>query len=183
MAGSTNSGSSDAAATLLAVSVLFGLRLDYAELAPLGAEIGSDIPFFFSTGQALISGRGEVVRPIVCPTAISTAVSHAALSLPLTSGRNPFSLGRCGTASGLIESLKPAGNDFEKVQFSAYPEIERIRDELLQCGALLARLSGSGPTVFGLFEQKPTDQSRRLSGHNSWQVTIARPVLLAARLP
>jgi len=194
VAAGLGGGSSDAAATLLATSILCNQKLDYPALAELGAEIGSDIPFFFSGGQALVGGRGEQVTPTEIPTdfwvllvtpdlAISTAASYAAVSLVLTLNREPLSFERCGTAPELVEFLGPAGNDFEKVQFKAYPELVSIRDQLLQSGALLARLSGSGPTVYGVFMDEPTDQSRRLSGHNFWQVTIARPVLLAARLP
>lgn len=194
IAAGLGGGSSNAASTLLAISIMCELGLDYPALADLSAEIGSDIPFFFSGGQALVTGRGEVVNPTDYPVdywvvlvtpevALTTAASYAALSLTLTSNRKPFSFQRCGTALKLIDSLGPAGNDFEKVHFKTYPELISIRDELLQSGALLVRLSGSGPTVFGLFTDEPTDQSRRLNGHRFWQVTIAQPVLLAARLP
>ncbi|MBU0984586.1 MAG: 4-(cytidine 5'-diphospho)-2-C-methyl-D-erythritol kinase, partial [candidate division Zixibacteria bacterium] len=102
-------GSADAAATILACSVLFDLQLEYTDMALLGQEIGSDVPFFFSRGQALVTGRGEQITATNFPTDywlvlvtpnlhISTAESYARLRTGLTKSRVPFTLEGCRTS-------------------------------------------------------------------------------------
>jgi 4-diphosphocytidyl-2-C-methyl-D-erythritol kinase len=187
-------GSSDGAATILAGAILFDLPLDYAEMADLGLELGSDLPFFFSHGQALVGGRGEKVRETSFPAdywlvlvtpnmAISTAEAYAQLSLRLTKSRIPFSLERCNTPQELVKSLGLTGNDFEEVHLKSYPELRRIRSELLDRGALLARISGSGPSVFGFYSDAPDIDGGNLAGRDDWRTTTVRPVTLPARLP
>ncbi len=187
-------GSSDCAATILAGAILFDLPLNYAEMAELGLELGSDLPFFFSHGQALVSGRGEKVRETSYPAdywlvlvtpnmEISTAGAYSQLSLRLTKSRIPFTLERCDTPQELVKSLGLTGNDFEEVHLKSYPELRRIRTELLDRGALLARISGSGPSVFGIYCDAPDIYGGNLAGRDDWRTTTVRPVTLPARLP
>jgi 4-diphosphocytidyl-2-C-methyl-D-erythritol kinase len=180
-------GSSDCAATILACNLLFGLKLEKKQLMQLGAKLGSDVPFFFTCGQALASGRGELLDEthnsddywivLVTPNfQISTANSYAALSLTLTHEREKFMLSGYRTADELVESLRHAGNDFEANHLIVYPEIGQIRDRLLNSGARLARLSGSGPTVFGIYREAPGSELEGLSRERDWQLHVVRPV-------
>ncbi len=184
-------GSADAAATILACNLLFDLTLTREQMALLGARIGSDLPFFFSSGQALVTGRGEIITDIQLPTdywlllvtppfEVSTARSYAALGLGLTVAREPFSFTVCQTADELIGSLAPAGNDFEANHLVSYPEIGLIRDWLLAHGALLARMSGSGPTVFGIYSAAPPVEQDNVEGRGVWRFNTVRPITLGS---
>lgn len=185
-------GSSDAAATLKAVNELYQLALGNEELAAIGLEIGSDVPFFFTGGQAVAEGRGEQLRATRVPDdfwlvlvtpklAISTAEAYAALGKTLTNPKRVFTLPRCRTVAELVESLRLTGNDFEEVHLRSFPDLGRIKDGLLQSGAHLARLSGSGPTVFGLFSALPMTEENGLLDRGDWHVSTVRPVALPIR--
>lgn len=182
-------GSADGAATILACNRLFDLKLGSSEMATISLAVGSDLPFFFSHGQAHVTGRGERVHEINCPTdywvqlvtpnvEVSTAESYARLRIPLTKSRAPFSLRRWKTPKGLIGFLRKTGNDFEKVQLDSFPDLGLIKAGLINNGALLARLSGSGPTVFGIYEEAPETEDGRLLGCNDWRESLVRPVVL-----
>lgn len=185
IAAGMGGGSSDAAALLLGTSLLYGLNIPVTDLAALGAAIGSDVPFFFSHGQAVVTGRGEVIEEIELPTdywlalvtpplEVSTASAYAALAL--TEPKSPFNLASCRSEKDLVRALTQVGNDFEAQQAHNYPVIRHIRDTLLAHGAVLSRLTGSGPTVFGVFEQAPSRELESLSGERSWQIHVVRPV-------
>ena len=186
-------GSSDAAATILAINLLFELGLDFTEMATFSSEIGSDLPFFFSSGQAIVTGRGENVAETTLPTGywlvlvtpdfpISTADSYAALKRDLTYSKNPFNLARCQTVDELVETLNGVGNDFEEVHFRSFSQLKRIRDELFKCGALRARLSGSGPTMFGIFGAAPKLEQRDLQNRGDWQFNTVKPIALPKQM-
>ena len=186
-------GSSDAAATILAINILYNLGLDYAEMAAISQDIGSDLPFFFSGGQAIVTGRGEKVKEAALPTdywlvlvspnfPISTADSYAALKRDLTYSKNPFNLPRCQTVEELLDALNGAGNDFEEVHFRSFSQLERIRDELFKCGALRARMSGSGPTMFGIFGAAPKLEQRDLQNRGDWQLYTVQPIALPKQM-
>lgn len=182
-------GSSDAAAMLLGCNIMYDLGLTYTELSALGLQLGSDIPFFFGTGQSLVSGRGENLEPtdypidyellIVKPElSFSTAESYALLKRDLTKVKNPFKLGSCRTKKLYLSALKGARNDFEKVHLLSHPVITEIKDGLLRAGASLARMSGSGPCVYGIFERVPNDMDVVIEGKNNWNIFKATPIAL-----
>ncbi|MEE8576367.1 MAG: 4-(cytidine 5'-diphospho)-2-C-methyl-D-erythritol kinase, partial [candidate division Zixibacteria bacterium] len=182
-------GSSDAASVIEAVDRIYTLGLNRSELAGAGLEIGSDLPFFFGAGQAIISGRGEIVEDIEAVTdywlvlvtprlQISTARAYADLKMDLTNSKDPFSLPRCRSLDELVEMIGQFGNDFEQAQFLAYPELGEIRDWLLECGALMSRMSGSGPTMFGLFDSPQDGIEDRLSSRGDWFISTVRPITL-----
>jgi len=183
-------GSSDGAATILACNLLFNLELNNSQMAALALELGSDVPFFFSSGQALVSGRGEVLKDTDFPTdyrivlvtpniPISTAAGYAALKRGLTKSKTPFKLRNCLTVEALVGSLCLSGNDFEEACFRSFPELGRIKDGLLKHGALLARMTGSGPTIFGIFKQTPRTEVGKLLGRGGWHVNTVVPISLA----
>ena len=182
-------GSADAAAVILACNILFDLELTYEAMAGLGLQIGSDIPFFFSSGQGLVTGRGEIIENSDFPTdyelivvkpdiSISTAESYRLLKRGLTKHKNPFKLGTCRTVDRYVMFLKRAGNDFEEVHLLSYQEIRKIKDGLLLAGAVLARMSGSGPCVFGIFDKIPDEMDVRIFDRSDWQIFRCKPVNL-----
>ena len=187
VAAGLGGGSSDAAATIVAVNLLYGLGLTCPQMAALGAEIGSDVPFFFSGGQALVSGRGESVESISLPTdyaillvcpdlAVSTAEAYAALKRSLTDKQISFKLRCCRSAQELVCSLRLSGNDFERLQAECHPVLDDIRDRLLAGGAMLARMSGSGPTMFGVFEKAVAANMREEMQQWSRRCFVVKPL-------
>jgi len=187
IAAGLGGGSADGAATLLACNTLFDLGLTQDQISQLALKIGSDLPFFFSAGQAMIGGRGEKVKTTHLPTdyhlvlvkpalEVSTAEAYALLKRDLTKPNDQYTLPPCRDVKSLVEALRLTGNDFEDVLGAFCPELGQIRDMLLNAGAVLARLSGSGPTVFGLFEGAPeTGQKVKLNGGN-WQLFAVKPI-------
>lgn len=157
-------GSSDAAATLAALNAIHGEPLDRVRLLEIAAALGSDVPFFLSESPlALAWGRGERMLPlpalptvpalvVVPPFAISTPDAYRELAehrerSPVAARPaiiEPDSLREWSTLAAL------AANDFEEPTFRRYPELEGILDALNH-GAMIARLSGSGSALFGLF--------------------------------
>ncbi len=163
IAAGLGGGSSDCAATIIALNRLFDLRLDKKHMADIGLELGSDIPFFFSKGQAIVTGRGETIAEtslftdykivLVSPhLSISTPEGYEALRRDLTCSTTPYNLKPYRNLEEFLESLSKAKNDFESFQFEKYPKLGEIKEELVNCGAEFARMSGSGPTIFGVFQ-------------------------------
>jgi len=157
-------GSSDAAAALQGLAELWGLELSGPEFHDLALELGSDVPFFLTGGTALVTGRGENIKPldwkqtchfvIVYPGfGVSTAWAYKNLKIPLTKGPGfskiinyDLSLGPDhGWWSGFLH------NDLEKAVIPSHPQIDQIKQRLVQSGALGALMSGSGSSVFGIF--------------------------------
>lgn len=163
--GGLGGGSADAAVTLLGLSRLWRLDAEATELASVGARLGADVPFFFVGGTALGTGTGTQVAPledlprahllVVAPgVAVSTAEAYKALRAPaLTKEVSPVMLPISRAEPRFTESLcEVLRNDFEAVVVGRHPEIGRAREALLRCGARCAMLSGSGSSVFGLFD-------------------------------
>lgn len=179
-------GSSDAAVTLKGLNMLWGLGLTTQELAGIGEQIGSDVPFFFNPGAALIEGRGEVVVPvrlnrsyvllIVKPSAaISSAWAYAEMDIAayttnceLTKRDNNIKIISQALEKGdflyLAASLR---NDLEPYVVSRYPVVGEIKNELLVKGAVFASMSGSGSAVFGVFEteQMASEARQHMAPH------------------
>lgn len=187
--GGLGGGSSDAAATLTAANLLLDLKLTKFDLMPLAGRLGSDIPFFFTAGQAVAEGRGELLTEtdfpidywivtVTPPLHCSTAESYAALKMTLTEPKNPFKLTDCRTAGELFELLALSGNDFEGEQRKRYPILSRIAESLTQSGASLVRMSGSGSTMFGLFKAAPEIDNSMVDRDPHWHVQLVRPVRL-----
>lgn len=153
-------GSSDAAATLAGLNALWRLGLDAGTLARLGADLGSDVSFFFHGPAAWCTGRGEIIEPLtvgrpldlvlVCPTqGLSTAAVFRALTLPDTAvdGGPVREALRTGDSAALGRLLF---NRLEGPAEALCPAVRRVRESLEAKTALGARMSGSGSTVFGL---------------------------------
>jgi 4-diphosphocytidyl-2-C-methyl-D-erythritol kinase len=184
-------GSSDAASTIYAINKLYDLNLSSETMARIGLEIGSDVPFFFSSGHAEVSGRGEILRNIFLPLdyyvvlvtppiRISTAESYGALNLGLTTSGSDIKLSCPNNFGELVGEIDKIGNDFEKAHLLSYPELGRIKDELYRTGAALARMSGSGPTIYGLYENMPERGDLTRITRGDWHLHVVRPITLPA---
>ena len=170
IAAGLGGGSSDAAAIVFALVRLFDLRWSMSDMAKLGAQLGSDVPFFFSGPSALIRGWGQEVLPLsieghrwivlVNPGfPIETKWAYARLGstrkeiLSITDRLTKLEADRSITWDDLARLLE---NDFESALFPVFPELGKLKAELLAEGAEAALLSGSGATMFGIFPDEKT---------------------------
>jgi 4-diphosphocytidyl-2-C-methyl-D-erythritol kinase len=193
MGAGLGGGSSDAAAALKGINSFLGLGLSNSELMELGARIGSDVPFFFSTGTALVSGRGETVDNVtatldygiilVVPDfEIQTAKAYQELRFFLTtySDRPTFNLALNGL--DFFDTLNRIGNDFQAMVEDQHPLVSSCLRTIREMGAKYVSLSGSGSSFFGLFRLEdlpPNDSTTPLSKqHLGWQVCSLVPVAI-----
>jgi 4-diphosphocytidyl-2-C-methyl-D-erythritol kinase len=188
IAAGLGGGSSNAATTLLGINRFFGLGLSLTELHRLASQIGSDVPFFLTSGQALAKGRGEEIEPItlyrdywlvlVCPRLdVSTRWAYQNVKISLTRGREVVNYDILGSRTGFLGALPHFGNDLEGVVAEKHPVVGNVKNILRDSGALRSSMSGSGPTVYGVFDQKPKAEevARKLS-RGDWQVFLTRPI-------
>ena len=159
-------GSSDAAATMVAVNRLFRLGLSLEQLMERGVKIGADVPYCIMRGTALAEGIGEILSPMppMPPCHILIGKPPVSVSTKFVYGNlKANELERHPDIDGLIEEMKKGDvrgmcrkmeNVLETVTIPAYPVIQEIKDRMIKCGAAGAMMSGSGPTVFGVFESK-----------------------------
>ena len=159
-------GSSNAAATLKGINQLFELELPDKKLHDLASRIGSDVPFFLYSGQALVKGRGEEIGPInmyrdywlvlVCPhLKVSTRWAYQNVKISLTKKKKEVNLLSLENGLWFFKVLPGFRNDLEEVVSKRYPVIKKIKETLENSGALKSSMSGSGPTVYGVFDRKP----------------------------
>ncbi|HZT68714.1 MAG TPA: 4-(cytidine 5'-diphospho)-2-C-methyl-D-erythritol kinase [Terriglobia bacterium] len=164
MGAGLGGGSSDAAVTLLMLEHLTGNHLGFAELARMAAQLGSDVPLFLIGGRVLGCGRGEEVYPLTdlparsCLIAfpgfsVPTAEAYAALDSLLTQSDEIRKITSLGKRSPFpLENWGPAENDFEKFVFARWPELAKVKGQLIRAGAETASLTGSGSALFAVFE-------------------------------
>lgn len=165
--GGLGGGSSDAARTILAVNRLWELNLPPEELIEVAAAIGSDVPFFLSGGSCICTGRGEVVNPIPAPApkaallilppiAISTAAVYQEFdrmglgSAPDVRHEPDWSAWARLHAAALLPKLV---NDLEPAAFSLDASLRKLREEMEHELGRIVRMSGSGSTLFTLFDE------------------------------
>ena len=156
-------GSSNAATTLKALNHLWDLNLSNNELMNISASIGSDVPFFISGYNQYIEGKGDILTPLVnlklskyyifmvYPNInINTQWAYKSLKKGLETPKrhNKF------LDSNYQVNWQLLKNDFENVVFSTYPEVSEIKEKLISRKVLYAGLSGSGSTVYGIFDNK-----------------------------
>ncbi len=159
-------GSSNAAAVLFGMNRIFGLGLTMEELMKRGVTLGADVPYCIMRGTVLAEGIGEVLTPLApmpkCfvllakpPVAVSTKLVYEKL--------DSQEIEKHPDIDGIIEGLEEQslakitasmGNVLERVTALEYPVIDKIKNTMKTAGALNAMMSGSGPTVFGIFEDK-----------------------------
>jgi len=169
--GGLGGGSSNAAVALLGLSKLWKLPVDLKELVEIGSSIGSDVPFFFYGGTALGFGRGTEISiledinrkfmVIATPNvAISTRDAYLKLGVPsLTKSASKSILQNCYEDVQRLNSKRLVSiNDFENSIFAIKPEIKNVKEKLLDLGAANAMMSGSGASVFGVFDNEENRQ-------------------------
>lgn len=164
-------GSTDAAAVMLGMDRLWGLHISPAELMRMSVSIGADVPFCILGGTALAEGIGEQLTPLPplpsCyilaakpDVSVSTRYVYEHLDAadiqhhPDIDGMTTAI--RDGSLQGVLDRM---GNVLEAVTVPAYPVIASIKEKMLELGAAASLMSGSGPTVFGIFTQKSTAES------------------------
>lgn len=159
-------GSTDCAAALVGASKLFGLHLDKQTLMELGVSLGADVPYCVLRGTALSEGIGEILTPLPpipdCyiliakpPVSVSTKFVYEHLDAKKNIEHPDI--------DGMVEAIKKGnlkgitsrfGNVLESVTIPEYPVIDDIKHIMLSNGAMNSLMSGSGPTVFGMFEDE-----------------------------
>ena len=162
-------GSSDAAAALLALNDLCSLNVSQDELMKLGATLGADVPFFVFGRSAFATGIGDHLQALtgvpplnmvlINPAfPLSTAAVYSGLNLTLTKKKNSYSIPRFYALGDVVRELH---NDLESVSLRMHPELNDFKQMLKNEGALGALMSGSGPTLFGLFEDAKSAEDAR----------------------
>jgi 4-diphosphocytidyl-2-C-methyl-D-erythritol kinase len=154
-------GSSNAATTLTVLNDLFRFGFDRERLIRIGARLGADVPFFIYGSTAWAFGIGDLLEPAVIPEMCLVLVNpgfevptkwvYQSLNLPLTKTPLKYSI---PSFSGIRDLASALSNDLEKVTVARYPVLEELKGFLLRQGAIGSLMSGSGPTVFGLFEKE-----------------------------
>lgn len=175
-------GSSDAAYMLNMINKMYNLYLDESFLMQYAAELGSDCSFFIPNQPAIVTGRGDELKEIdfslkgrwlvlVYPAIhISTKEAYSGITPQMTSAEELEALILKGDLSEWRHYLK---NDFEAHLFKNYPELATIKETLYQAGASYAAMSGSGSTVFGLFESEPDLKNCGFDPYTIWKEQLS----------
>ena len=166
VAAGLGGGSSDAAAALLGLNDLFAGQLTQDQLQKMAVNLGADVPFFVKPcSAAMAAGIGEQlqemepltdIRILLVNPGFAVSTKWVYENLPLTTNSNPYILARGRKLpddffSNLLALSNEQGNDLEAVTIKRYPQIGEIKESMRQAGAATVLMSGSGPTVYGLF--------------------------------
>ena len=165
-------GSADAAAVIRGINWLYDLNLSIEELCRIGAKVGSDVPFCVAEGTWLARGRGEILYQLapfksyavilVKPhLEISTAWAYKTFDeFPADSINHPptYKIIEYFRARDFDSAFKIFGNVLEPVAQKVFPELEDYKSKLIQAGAKVAQMSGSGPTIFALADKSDVDK-------------------------
>jgi len=189
--GGLGGGSSNAAVALIGLMRLWDVTVEDRLVKEIARELGSDVPFFLQGGTAIGTGRGEVIEHIddreasemliVTPDVnVSTRDAFAGLNAAtLTNVDLNRILPVCRKdADGLDPYHSVLTNDFERSEFSDYPEIERVKNTLIELGAVTAAMSGSGASVFAVFDKKETRQAAKkaLDQESTWRKFVVSTI-------
>jgi 4-diphosphocytidyl-2-C-methyl-D-erythritol kinase len=158
-------GSSDAAATLVALDKLWNLKLSRDVLCGYAAKIGSDVPFFIRGGSAYARGRGEILASLRLEIPFWIVLVTPPVHVSTVWAYRHLKVRRNGIPTGIKTELPHAlknpvllsravQNDFEEIVFAQYPVIRDIKFALLHAGASFALMSGSGSSIFGLYDNE-----------------------------
>jgi 4-diphosphocytidyl-2-C-methyl-D-erythritol kinase len=203
VAAGLGGGSSDAAAVLRGLNKLWRMNWPTEKLAALGAKLGADVPFFCFDGPAVAEGRGEIITPLnALPKLFFLLINPGfAVSTPWVykefdrlwsnqesrvAGYGPLELTAPHKGASnpspynykefrdVVQNLR---NDLEMATIASYPEIGEIKSYLVNQGARGSLMSGSGPTVFGIFEDEKTrNQAINKITKKNWKVYAAENV-------
>lgn len=152
-------GSSDAAITLKFLNENFLINLNNNDLSELALELGSDVPFFLNPNISFGKGRGEILEQINLSINKPILIVNPGIHIQtkwayenIIPKHAPYNLKELENENDLMGALKEnVHNDFEKPVFEKYPEIKLIKEKMYEYGAEFSLMSGSGSTVFGIF--------------------------------
>jgi len=190
MGGGLGGGSSDAASVLTGMNRLLGSPANREELMQMGLKLGADVPFFIFKGPAVAEGIGEKLSPatglpklwliLLTPgIEISTASIFQKFNLRLTKLRESLSINCFNfNLSRVIENMH---NDLEEVTLQSYPQVAEAKGILIKNGAAGALMSGSGSTVFGLYDNSVAAENalsgiKRDIGSRCWPTFLANSI-------
>lgn len=187
-------GSSDAAATLLALTRLWRLEIDLPTLLRLAADLGADVPFFLAGGTALGTGRGDDVSPLTEPPPTSVVLVKPPFGVATPDayrwfdedGPKPARSSASGLPAGWPSWAQGVRNDLEAPVARRHPEIRRVIRRMRVLGAFHAAMSGSGSAVFGLFPDPDTASAAVAAltrgGARAWRTrTLSRAAAVRER--
>lgn len=161
-------GSSNAAAVLFGMNRMFSLGLSQKERMERGVKLGADVPYCIMRGTVLAEGIGEILTPLSPMPKCYVLIAKPAISVStkmVYEKLDSHEIEDHPDIDGILAGLKAGdlkkvagsmGNVLERVTVDAYPVIDQIKKMMIKEGALNAMMSGSGPTVFGIFEEKAT---------------------------
>jgi 4-diphosphocytidyl-2-C-methyl-D-erythritol kinase len=190
MGAGLGGGSSDGARALLGLNQLWKVNWPMERLAALAARIGSDLPFFFHGPSSVCSGRGEIVRPIAPPSPHWAVLVLPELAMPTPAVYRRFDELKLGEETNVrdepvwedwaslgAQSLLPElVNDLEPAAFSISPALAQLRDQCEQTLRRIVRMSGSGSSLFTLFDAEPEAHSAAQLLHSRLNTpTLAAP--------
>ena len=187
VAAGLGGGSSDAATVMMGLNDLLETSWTQDRLMALGVKIGADVPFFIFQKPALAGGIGERLTPVgfpepiwflmlIPPFPISTAWAYAAYDRLSNKGKEPAPLK--GSYVDITEILPVMRNDLEAAAFLMFPQIRRMKEELLAKGAQGALMTGSGPVTYGIFSsKKEAEQTEKVINlPTGWKTIICRGI-------
>lgn len=177
-------GSSNAATVLRGLIELFDLPLNNRELSEIAVKISADVPFFILGGTQIGDGVGEILTPInkpingfyllVLPNIfISTAWAYKALKKNLKDDTDRPNFAHFLEGNNLSKAI--FDNDFERIVIPTYPKIGEIKEGLLEAGASYASLSGSGSTVFGIYDDEASAKQAESHFQKQYHTFLTRP--------
>lgn len=161
-------GSTDAASTMFGVNRLFGLNLSMGKMMELGVRLGADVPYCVMRGTALAEGIGEKLTRITPVPHMWILIAKPQINVSTRLVYEQLDMGgiqkhpdidgiiRAIEAQDVVRVAQSMGNVLENVTVPLYPVIETIKQDMLSHGAINAMMSGSGPTVFGIFPDEQT---------------------------
>lgn len=161
VAAGLGGGSADAAAVLVGLGRLWGVRLSGARLHALATALGMDVPFFLGRGPAVASGRGERLRAVPAAPTLPLVVVNPGFPVPtreVYARLRPRDFTSGGRVRALVSAVESGAaalaarvfNGLEGVVAGLWPEVAEVKAALCEAGALAAVMSGSGPTVIGI---------------------------------
>ncbi len=189
--GGLGGGSSNAATALIGLKRLWRLDIGFEEMLEIASTLGSDVPFFLYGGTAMGFGRGTEIEPIsdirekylliVTPDVqVSTADAFKGLNAPsLTTEASERILLNCRfDAESLDLRHATLKNDFESTVFSSHPQVALVKEKLLDLGAVNALMSGSGASVFAVFDKEETRRTaiKALDEQVNWRKFAAATI-------
>lgn len=177
-------GSSDAATVLKGLIELYDLNLNKRELLETAIKIGADVPFFISGGTQIGDGIGDILSPIKNPVNgfyllvipdifISTTWAYKTLKKNLKEDIDRPNFAHFLERKNLSKAI--FDNDFERIVIPTYPKIGEIMEGLLETGASYASLSGSGSTVFGIFDDEAKAKQAESHFQKQYHTSLTRP--------